>query len=317
MKNNKREEFKIPKTISKFASKSWKKYWKENKEVFDGKKDGMKEFFFTLQEDLSDVIEFMVQYGHLNAVKDVKNECYKKIINEDFLRSLTKRMKKDDDFAKSMRLFPIVAREIVIVAEEENKRIKAENPNANIYDMSDITYISKMILKKRMKELQKIDGVSEEMAFDLLSIIPCNKVMKFSPVYRIRQLFNALYDWGKDRPVPFKEIIDNLVKEDYHVNAIIFALLEKKEVYSTLTDNQKNLYTDITTWCVNTMEEMKSHTISEIINAYVRARKRDEHNGKDEARRYHLNVLTESDYPNIRKTISLMISDNPDIEKYL
>ena len=319
MKENQRGgEFKIPKIVSKFANKTWKKYWKENKDVFDSKKDGLKEFCLYLQDMMPDVVEFLIRYGHINneEVKQVKNDCFAKIINEDFIKYLGKRIKKDEDYAKDLKMFPILVREIGMAAEQENQKALAQNPQAAVYDMSDLYEISKKLMKKQMKKMMEI-GISEEMAFDLLSLIPSPKAMQYSPVYRIRNLFNSLYEWSKSKAVPFKDIMNVIVKEEQYTNFIVFALLEKREVLSNMSDAQKNLYTDITTWCVETMEGMNPHDITEIINAYIKARNRDESNGKDCARRYNLGVLTAEDYPHINAVITRMVAENGDIQKYL
>lgn len=319
MKENQRGgEFKIPKIVSKFANKTWKKYWKENKDVFDSKKDGLKEFCLYLQDMMPDVVEFLIRYGHINneEVKQVKNDCFAKIINEDFIKYLGKRIKKDEDYAKELKMFPILVREIGMAAEQENQKALAQNPQAAVYDMSDLYEISKKLMKKQMKKMMEI-GISEEMAFDLLSLIPSPKAMQYSPVYRIRNLFNSLYEWSKSKAVPFKDIMNIIVKEEQYTNFIVFALLEKREVLSNMSDAQKNLYTDITTWCVETMEGMNPHDITEIINAYIKARNRDESNGKDCARRYNLGVLTAEDYPHINAVITRMVAENGDIQKYL
>ena len=319
MKENQRGgEFKIPKIVSKFANKTWKKYWKENKDVFDSKKDGLKEFCLYLQDMVPDVVEFLIRYGHINneEVKQVKNDCFAKIINEDFIKYLGKRIKKDEDYAKELKMFPILVREIGMAAEQENQKALAQNPQAAVYDMSDLYEISKKLMKKQMKKMMEI-GISEEMAFDLLSLIPSPKAMQYSPVYRIRNLFNSLYEWSKSKAVPFKDIMNIIVKEEQYTNFIVFALLEKREVLSNMSDAQKNLYTDITTWCVETMEGMNPHDITEIINAYIKARNRDESNGKDCARRYNLGVLTAEDYPHINAVITRMVAENGDIQKYL
>lgn len=319
MKENQRGgEFKIPKIVSKFANKTWKKYWKENKDVFDSKKDGLKEFCLYLQDMMPDVVEFLIRYGHINneEVKHVKNDCFAKIINEDFIKYLGKRIKKDEDYEKELKMFPILVREIGMAAEQENQKALAQNPRAAVYDMSDLYDISKKLMKKQMKKMMEI-GISEEMAFDLLSLIPSPKAMQYSPVYRIRNLFNSLYEWSKSKAVPFKDIMNVIVKEEQYTNFIVFALLEKREVLSNMSDAQKNLYTDITTWCVETMEGMNPHDITEIINAYIKARNRDESNGKDCARRYNLGVLTAEDYPHINAVITRMVAENGDIQKYL
>ena len=201
--------------------------------------------------------------------------------------------------------------------KKRNDAILAENPNGKIYDMSDLTELSYLILKKKMKKFEKA-GISTSLAFDVLSIIPCKEALKSSHMYRIHALYDTLYEHAKTTQIDFDKLIDLAVDEDYHLACITFALLERKEKFSKLTDSQKTLYLAITNWCFNTMEKkLKKQEVYELINVYVRARIRDDKNGRDSNRRYSLSSLSEEDYPRIATVVKRIIADDDSVKKYL
>ena len=191
------------------------------------------------------------------------------------------------------------------------------DPTRKIYDMSDLTELSYLILKKKMKKFEKA-GIPASLAFDVLSIIPCKEALKSSQMYRIHALYDTLYEHAKTTQIDFDKLIDLAVDEDYHLACITFALLERKEKFSKLTDSQKTLYLAITNWCFNTMEKkLKKQEVYELINIYVKSRIRDDKNGRDSNRRYSLSSLSEEDYPRIATVVKRIIADDDSVKKYL
>jgi hypothetical protein len=65
------------------------------------------------------------------------------------------------------------------------------------------------------------------------------------------------------------------------------------------------------------MEGMSKSEIREILENYIRVRRRDDGQGKDSNRRYYLSSLPESDYPKIVKCVNELISANDENKKYL
>ena len=126
-----------------------------------------------------------------------------------------------------------------------------------------------------------------------------------------------MYEHAKKEDVPYALIMENIVDETYFPTFIAFSLLERKDKFSRLDDNQKKLYLTISNWCFDTMEKLRKEEIEAIVNTFITSRKRDEGNGKDSARRYALSSLSEADYPKICKVITKMIADNDSIKKYL
>ena len=316
-KNNNKRKVHIPSDVKEFAKADFKKFKKRNKDYYDSKKELRKSFYLYLIDLFPSVIEFTVKYGYINDddVQEVKHQILAKINDVEFIKVLKKTLKNDD--IHNIKLLPIIIKEILMEAKKRNDAILAENPNGQIYDMSDLVELSRMILKKRMKKLEKL-GISSTLAFDVLSVIPCKAALESSQSYRIRVLYETLYEHAKTEQIDFEKLIDAVIDEDYQLMCITFALLERKEKFSRLTDSQKTLYLAITNWCFNTMEKkLKKAEVAEVLNIYVRNRTRDDKNGKDSNRRYSLSSLSEEEYPRIAGIVKSMIADNDSVKKYL
>jgi hypothetical protein len=126
-----------------------------------------------------------------------------------------------------------------------------------------------------------------------------------------------LYESAKSVAVPFAEIMDIAIPEEYHLAFITFALLERKEKFLKLTDSQKELYLAISNWCFSSMEKLNKEELESVIKTYVAGRKKDDANGRDGNRRYALSSLSEQEYPKINKMITKMIANDDSIKKYL
>ena len=314
-----RKEFKIPSDAKKLVKLSWKKFKKDSDYDYMSKKEKKEMYHATIVDLLPDSIRLVVNYGHINEVKDTKEGIFEKITDPEFVKYLSKRLKKDNIEFCNMELLPIIISEIVKSAQLQEKIENEQNPDSQVeYDMSDVIEISKLILNKKIKKFKKA-GLDEDLAFDVLSIIPTPEVLKKSKFHYIRNLFVTLYAHAKEKEIDFGRVIKCLFKnnDDYIPEIITFALLERKEKITSFTDTQKKLFNNITEFCFKTMEDMKKDEIQNILNAYVESRKRDESQNKDANRRYYISSLPEKDYPHIIKVVSKMCDKDENIKKYL
>lgn len=316
-KDNKGRRAHINQDAKDFASLTFKKFKKRNGEYYDSKKELRYSYFMTLLDLFPKTIEFVVKYGYIqqDEIQQAKVEIYRKLNDPDFIKILKKEIKNGNRI-DNIKLLPIAIKEMLAEAKRVNDEAIAANPNAKIYDMSDLIELSQMILKKKMKKMEKA-GISSNIAFDVLSIIPCTDALASSQFYRIHSLYECLYEHAKSSAIPFAELMDILVGEEYYPVFITFALLERKEKFGKLTDNQKSLYVNITSWCFNIMEKLSKEEIQSIVKTFVAGRKRDEGQGRDSNRRYSLSSLSEVDYPRISKVITKMIADDDSLSKYL
>lgn len=316
MNSNDGKKIYINEDAKKFAKSSYKKFKKKNEDIYDSKKELREAYNSRLFDLLPDTIEFLVKFGHImnQEVQEVKNGIYEKLNDEKFCKALYKEIKNGGELENIM-LLPIILSDILRKVDAWNKELLAKNPNDNIYETSHLIELSKLILKKKLKKFNK-RNIDETLAFDILSVMPCDKIMEISKQYTIRMVYEVLYEHAKTKKISFDEIIKVLVNEKYVPAFILYALLERKERFANLNDSQKQLYLAISNWVFNTMENLEKDTIKEILESFVAIRKKDDRNGKDANRRYALSTLSETDYPNITKMIKRIVSDDGDTQKY-
>lgn len=307
----------------KFSKYSLKKFKKRNDDYFDSKSDLKDAYFMHLMDLFPDAIDFCVRYGYIkdDHVQEVKVGIYKKIVDPDFGKRLKKLIKHDEaDDIKNLKLLPIIIREILMETKKENDKIIAADPNAKTYDMSVLAEISQLILRKKLRKMEKT-GIDQNLSFDILSVIPCKKALSdydHSRSFRIKSFYMCLYEHAKTTKVPFSDIVEIVIPEEYYPSLILFALLERKSIFTKFTDSQKELYLQISNWCFDMMEKtLSANALKEIIEMYIKARKKDESKGTDENRRYPLASISETDYKRISKTVKNIIAEDGTAEKYL
>ena len=305
--NNKNQnKVEIPEEVKDFAKSNFKKFKKRNKDYYETKKEMKADYYESLIYDLPKVIDFLLRRGHIQdeKVQEVKNGCYAQLAGEtgpEFIKTITKVIKSEGiDAIKNIELMPIILYDIIRDIMIQNAAAKEENPDAAQYEFDDLWELSHVILKKKLKKFEK-KGISESIAFDVLSIIPCKEAMKYSPFFRVKMLFDCLYTQAKSELIDFPKIISLLIGKDEYDFVITFALQERKDKYSKFTEQQKILFNNITEWTLNSLEDMDKDIIRAILKKYVDARKRDKSQGKDSNRRYYLSTLPESVYPKITK----------------
>ena len=327
----------LTENAEKFAYLTFKKYkkWAKKEGIpFDDKNDKRNSYYNYLTELLCpDVIEWMLRFGYRNndaEIVKLRNKVYTKLIDEPkYIKWLTKMVESFQDKKKkkkrsmgiygfeNIELLPMLLRDLTIAIDNKNKMELANNPNAEIIDVENLIVLSKTLLERRMKRLEK-HGIPENVAFIVLSIIPTPDVIQYSANYRIGELFRALYEVSKGTAVPFGDIIKYLFEkdEDWYCIAILFALLERKEKFGSLTDNQKKLYLSINNWVFTTLESANEAFISKILEGYIKSRKRDDAQGKDGNRRYALSSLSEKEYPRITSVMKRMMLQDESVKKY-
>ena len=318
-----------------FATGTLKKYKKKAKKEgygFDNKKELRNSYYGTLMEYLCpDTIEWLLRYGYRNDAETTKirEGVYEQLRDEKFVKWMTKTVKKFQGKKKkkkrsvsvygfeNLEFLPIFLRDIILDLEKKNQIALAANPNAKIASNKAYVGLSYAILSHSIKDMVDA-GVPEELAFNVLSVIPSKDVMAYSVRYRLATLFTTLYDASKGIAVPFATIIENLFDHDENAEfaVILFALLERKEKFGSLTDNQKKLYLSINNWVFDTLEKKDKEFITTLLEDYVKSRKRDDAQGKDSNRRYALSSLSENEYKNITSVMKSMILQDESVKKY-
>ena len=322
--NEKQNQFKIRKTVKEFAKVTFKKFKEKEEDEMSyndylDKDDLRRKYKDYLLDRLPDTIDFLVRYGHLNQQPDVqetKERIYQKFNTEEFAKMVKKSIKRDDEI-ENIELLPIAIRGCLEEILRYNQTLISKDPNTKLLDTTVLTELSEYLLKDKIEKLVKKAGCTKALAFDLLSLIPCKKAIVISRNFRLRSMFECMYQHKKSgETINVKEIIPRLIKEDQIPVVVIFALLERKEKFGKLSDEQKSLYLDITNWCFDMLESFNNEPLKNALEYYAKTRKKDDMQGKDSNRRYSLDTLMEEEYPKTAKMIKKISSNNPDLAKY-
>lgn len=320
-KDNKK--IKIPEIVLEFAKADFKKYKKKNKKKSSfalSKKDLRDGFYTELMVGLPDVIDWLVYYSYIDDpdVNKCKEAIFAKLANTDFIKAITKEIKSGTKI-KNSKLLPIVLKDMLDKIAAINAERLNENPEAEVYQTEDLIKLSKLTMKKPLKKLIKA-GIDPDMAYDILSVLPTEEVLcahNHKHIYRYHIFFQTLYEIAKTKAVPFGKIMEVLIDEDKYLLFSMFALTEKKEKFSRLTESQKILWSDISEWSLSIVEGASRSEIKDFVVNYVNTRKRDEARGRDGLRRFQLSALSEADYPNLAAVIQKLKIKDPSIEKYV
>ena len=299
----------------RLAEANFKKFKKKNGDVFESKKKMKKAYYETLCDYLPDSVDFIVKYGYNKENQEIKEGIYQKLLDEDFGKAIEKGSEDDKNFLEDLSLLPIVIRDMNIIAKKQAAEDSEAEGRIVEYPMDDLIEISQKILKKKIKKLTKA-GVDEDVAFDILSIIPSDDCLENGFNYRIRLFMNTLYEHAKNKAIDFGKVVTYIFPENYAKQIVLFCLLERKSKFNNFNENKQKLFIQINEWVFSVMEEMDKEDIENIIKVYVDTRKRDASNNRDENRRYFLKSLPDTEFPRVRKVIDHMLEMDGDLEKF-
>ena len=313
--------FKIPSDVREFTSLTIKKWKKDYGDPYLSKKEIKKNYYKALVDLLPEVIALLVRYSNRKEVQEITPAIYEKLSDEKFLKTLKKMIESGDiELVDNYEQLPIVIFDFLRQASKWEQKLTAENDGKKVtIDTSDMVEISSMLLKKKIKKATKA-GVPENIAFDVFSVIPTSKLLEKSSMYRMRQMFLVLYEHAKSEkitPQMFDTIVKTAVKEEYMPQLSVYLLLERKEMYTQFTEEQKEFFNQVTSWVMNTIEEMPKSEIENILNAYFEARKRDKGQGKDSNRRYFLSSLPAEDFPKITKVLERIQTGDESVKEFM
>lgn len=321
-RSNNGRQFTLSQDVKDFASASLKKYKKtvsKDPWMDTDKKSIKKGYYNYLIDMLPDVTETLVFNGNNQAVKDMTTSIYEKLMNPDFIKRLGKLIDSEGkDAFENADLYPVVINGMLRTAKEWTKKLQEEAKDGNIsINTEDLVDLQMKLLKKRMKKMKKA-GVPDAIAFDVLCVLPKPQLLERSGGYWMRQVFNVLYEHAKTtKEIPFEKIVEVLITEEFYPTLITTMLLERKEIYVQMTDQQKEFFNSCTEWMFNQMESMNKAVIYEILQSYADVRKRDKAQGRDSNRRYFMSSLPDTDFPKICKVLAKLEDESEWVKEFM
>ena len=278
-KDKKEKKFKLNDDVKEFSKITLKKFKKREGDFYDKKKELKAAYYEYLLTLLPETIWFLIRYGHMPENKETRDAVLVNFNDPDFTKYLIDAL-KDEIEIKNIEMVPAIINDILI------EYAQLENKSGEQYDVSGLIKLSKMILKKKLKKMDKA-GIPETLAFDLLSVIPDTSVINKNPFYRMKTFMNVLYVSSAKNVITaetLKNIVDIVFKDDekQRANLLLYIMRERSADKDNLKeDAQKTFWDETKKFVLNELSEMKKKEIEEVLKIYIDSRETDVKSNKD------------------------------------
>ena len=299
--NNKKKHFKyIESFIEKSSAKALKKMDKDERLGF-------------VARNLPDLIDFHKKDGRFQP--ELLAKVYERLTNDKIAKAFSKLAKED---AVEVEAAPLLHDFLELLTSKSNQ-VDGEEKEAYVAMMNSYLEVLTKIIGKRAKKMAKKLNISEDLAMELLIIMPSKEYVTNEKVLGIyvgkitRQLYSEvadnktnLVDAAVDAsPELYRKIFKYLFEKDFLSNIAINVLLEYKDNLKGMKDTQKAVWSALTTFALEELDSFKSDALKELIIHYVNRRKADVKKNKDQARRVVLSEsIDEETYPNLFKAVN-------------
>lgn len=250
-----------------------------------------------------------------------------KIVCEPAIMSkIAKLYKNDPKEYPNMKYFPRMIMNTMLYYESpeisDEEKIKGEAINKEA-----CVRFCERILKSEIKRYRN-NGVPDNMAYELASVVPTTKMFK-SGRQAFKNLLSALYNIAANEEVDLTVVLPAVIKVDkkkqlkksefYERFYSEFILHKASNKNHSFTDNQKELHESLIENTLGYLESIKKRKCKEILKGYIRRRKTAESFKNDTKRviKFIDHANSNSSYTNIKTVIQELISDNSSNEIYL
>lgn len=313
-----------PDEVLDFMDLNYSDYKKEFKKEL-GKKECKRRYLEEVVELVPYASNYVFNSGYIESEAEVGEHLQKMLLSEKTINAIIKECKNDDYYKDSLNTLPYFIRAMLIDMKEHQEQVQEEDEEALIAVREALIKLINIIFEKKLNKLEK-KGVDKAIALDLLSILvktgPDHDRIKF---YQISEAFRTLYDYADKepdliapgKPLDFIDLMSTIAGKDNIPMIIQFALNERNDKKTSMTDKQKAYWDHITQSIFSALEEYDKDEIDAILISYIDNRKRDYQNGKDSARRFHIVDLPESEFPKTIKRVRKLIADDESNKQYL
>lgn len=313
-----------PDEVLDFMDLNYSDYKKEFKKEL-GKKECKRRYLEEVVELVPYASNYVFNSGYLESEAEVGDHLQKMLLSEKTINAIIKECKNDDYYKESLATLPYFIRAMLIEMREHQDQVQEEDEEALTAVRDALIKLINVICEKKVNKLEK-KGVDKPIALDLVSILvktgPNYDRIKF---FQISEAFRTLYDYADKepdliapgKPMDFTDLMSAIVGKDNMSMIIQFALNERNDRKTNMTDKQKAYWDHITQCIFSAIEEYDKEEIDAILTSYIENRKRDYQNGKDSARRFHIVDLPEAEFPKTVKRVRKLISDDESNKQYL
>ena len=332
----KEKKVKIPKSVLNLRM-SPKKFAKKNNIRINGKKMSKKEKKYNQKRlnkaysefaisGLDKAVKILAEHPDSKKIDKVKDGVENIIMNPSVMKRVAKLYCKRPDDYNNMKFLPHMIMNTLVyyssdAISDEEKQL------AETLDKEGLVEFCEKVLKKEIKRYRKL-GLSQEMAFQMATVIPTNKLFKSNRQW-YRKYINELFNMAENESVDIDNIMAATVKIDKKKSIskkdflegffTEFILQKNTNKVAKYTDTQKELNEGLIERTLVYLDNLKASKLREILKTYIKRRKTAE-SYKNDAKRVikfidHAN--SNSPYANIKKVVQQLIEDNNANELYL
>lgn len=244
------------------------------------------------------------------------------------MRRIAKLYKKNSDQYPNMIFLPgMIMNTLVYYASdalsEEERQIGAG------LDRESLVKFCEVILKRQKKRLQKY-GLSEEMAFQVATVLPTTRVLKGNNNRTwYKKLIQSMYDMAADTAVDVDEVLQAIVHMDKKKGIDRkeflegffgeFIMRKSTNAATKFTDTQRELHETLINRALIFLDGMKSKKLKDMLRQYIKRRKKAEEFKNDTKRviTFVDHAHSNSPYINIKAAVQELIEINSSNEIYL
>lgn len=175
------------------------------------------------------------------------------------------------------------------------------------------------ILKKEIKELCKVTGITSELAYELLVVAPNPKVVARKNIIGIyvNKLNRKLYVAEEknveviDRQKTIRQIYSYLFGGEDNMGEVAISILLERRMGREVA--AVGVYSILTVFALDTLEKLDKEELRDYVKRYAERRK----NEREGDRRIRFSAISSEDYPKLTKAIKKVSKKNPDLKDFL
>lgn len=242
------------------------------------------------------------------------------------MKKIIKLYKKHPDSYPHMVFLPNMIMNTIFYYKQEDLDDEEKEIGNKLDDIALIKFCEK-ILKKEIKRYCKM-GINKNVAFQLSTIIPTNKILKNNRQW-YKKLIQKLYEIAKNEEINVDDILRAVIKLDKKKGIgkkeflegffSEFILQKNSNKNHSFNESQKDLHEALIDRTLSYLNDLKSRKLREILKTYIKRRKTAESYKNDTKRviKFVDHANGNSPYETIKKVVQGLIADNSSNELYL
>lgn len=275
---------------------------------------------------LNKAVKILAENPENKKTNKVKKGVDNIISNPGVMKQVAKLYRRHPENYQNMMFLPNMIMNTILYYNSESITDE-EKEIGKAMDTEGLIEFCEKILKKEIKRYRKM-GLSDEVAFQMATVIPTTKLFKNSRQW-YKKLITQLYEIAEHEEVDIDEVLKavskidkkkSVKKKDFLEGFFTEFIMQKSTNKSAkFNETQKELHDGLIERTLVYLDSLKPRQLREILKQYIKRRKNAENYKNDSKRviKFTDHANSNSPYTTIKKVVSDLIADNANNELYL